>query len=994
MTETNKFKTYDLKILPDGTNFQLQIDADGLEIREVRGLEFESQDIARPFEIYSSIRAALGSELRFQGNLDDIEIESPITETSQIIQYGKDLCRKLLADLESEKLKSFIEINASNDYEIHIRINDEKLSQSGLQIPWEALHLDEAGTQPFAITPQVAISRLLPGNNSFSTSVEIEDSVRILIFSAEPIGEDPVAANQEIRAISKELSDGLGEEFQDNGRSVISLERISRTTRESLRDKLSEFRPHIVHYIGHSNFHENETGVLAFHDSGNPNQKDLISATDFADIFSQNRPVLVVLNSCLSANSGQTPYTGIAKTLIASGIPYVVAMQNFISNKSAITFSTAFYRALENNVPVWQAVSAGRGNIKAQSLPYRLEYITPVLYTQKDPPFLIIPEVIEPPIEDTEIDRNSDTTTSEEDQIPVNWQQSFIKMMGEPGVKNIIGLVVVMEVMLAALANTLFTKFSPYFYVVMILALLGLVIWLLLGSKPLNEERGDGSEPATEGESPRPMLHDDPVLTPQPMRFRTTWKWVLAGLFFLVSAATFALFNYADKIGKKSILREAFLCENDASVSDPALCTDQFVECWNSTQASSPDLCPPQIQCWNASYVTDGALCPPVPTQICPDGSVIPATSTCPPAPVQTQICPDGSVVAVTSTCPPAPVQTQICSDGSVIPVTSTCPPAPIQTQTCSDGSEIPATSTCPSPGLAPPHRCWDGSIVSDPSSCSFAPPSAPSPQFRCWDGGAVPDLSYCPPLEPQLIPTNFCDEEFRQEIVYFEYDRSQSEETSNSIRRILDFGESCRVSHVSLTGHTDSSGAATYNSDLSKRRTKDIRDELILQGIDPLLITSEGRGETDPFVPTGDGVREQLNRRTEIFVTLEPNITNYRERVPEFEVPINPNFENQNEEFNIHPDGDVNTDSEMPQTIVPDDGKVRRTQKYDTELENKVCWSYGSLSDQRPYSEGSVICHKTGGLEDRSEEFSFHICKEHDGLFGWVQVPNKTCIP
>ena len=33
--------------------------------------------------------------------------------------------------------------------------------------------------------------------------------------------------------------------------------------------------------------------------------------------------------------------------------------------------------------------------------------------------------------------------------------------------------------------------------------------------------------------------------------------------------------------------------------------------------------------------------------------------------------------------------------------------------------------------------------------------------------------------------------------------------------------------------------------------------------------ITSEGKGETEPFVQTGDGVKEQLNRRTEVLIQL-----------------------------------------------------------------------------------------------------------------------------
>jgi hypothetical protein len=39
-------------------------------------------------------------------------------------------------------------------------------------------------------------------------------------------------------------------------------------------------------------------------------------------------------------------------------------------------------------------------------------------------------------------------------------------------------------------------------------------------------------------------------------------------------------------------------------------------------------------------------------TQVCPDGSVIPSTSTCPAPTPTTQVCPDGSVIPITSTCP------------------------------------------------------------------------------------------------------------------------------------------------------------------------------------------------------------------------------------------------------------------------------------------------------------------------------------------------------
>jgi outer membrane protein OmpA-like peptidoglycan-associated protein len=55
----------------------------------------------------------------------------------------------------------------------------------------------------------------------------------------------------------------------------------------------------------------------------------------------------------------------------------------------------------------------------------------------------------------------------------------------------------------------------------------------------------------------------------------------------------------------------------------------------------------------------------------------------------------------------------------------------------------------------------------------------------------------------------------------------------------------------------------------LSKRRATDALNELVRQGISRNVITAEGKGETEPFVQTGDGVKEQLNRRTEVLLTL-----------------------------------------------------------------------------------------------------------------------------
>ena len=73
--------------------------------------------------------------------------------------------------------------------------------------------------------------------------------------------------------------------------------------------------------------------------------------------------------------------------------------------------------------------------------------------------------------------------------------------------------------------------------------------------------------------------------------------------------------------------------------------------------------------------------------------------------------------------------------------------------------------------------------------------------------------------------------------------------------------------SRVTATGHTDTSGPATYNMALSLRRANSVKDQLVRDGVPAQAIVVVGAGETKPLAPTGDGVREAQNRRVEIVV-------------------------------------------------------------------------------------------------------------------------------
>ena len=65
------------------------------------------------------------------------------------------------------------------------------------------------------------------------------------------------------------------------------------------------------------------------------------------------------------------------------------------------------------------------------------------------------------------------------------------------------------------------------------------------------------------------------------------------------------------------------------------------------------------------------------------------------------------------------------------------------------------------------------------------------------------------------------------------------------------------------IEGHTDSSGKATYNQQLSQRRAASVLEFLAQQGVDKQRLQAEGKGSTEPLYPEKPEAME--NRRVRI---------------------------------------------------------------------------------------------------------------------------------
>ncbi|MBL8702561.1 MAG: OmpA family protein [Alphaproteobacteria bacterium] len=132
--------------------------------------------------------------------------------------------------------------------------------------------------------------------------------------------------------------------------------------------------------------------------------------------------------------------------------------------------------------------------------------------------------------------------------------------------------------------------------------------------------------------------------------------------------------------------------------------------------------------------------------------------------------------------------------------------------------------------------------------------------RYHFWTPAAAPA-----PATPAAPPAARADIQ-RSFLVFFDFNKSDiTAEAARVIQQAADHAKRGGVSRIIVTGHTDTSGSPQYNQRLSERRAANVREALVRQGLAANSISTVGKGESDPLVKTGDGVREPQNRRAEI---------------------------------------------------------------------------------------------------------------------------------
>ena len=151
----------------------------------------------------------------------------------------------------------------------------------------------------------------------------------------------------------------------------------------------------------------------------------------------------------------------------------------------------------------------------------------------------------------------------------------------------------------------------------------------------------------------------------------------------------------------------------------------------------------------------------------------------------------------------------------------------------------------------------------------NFGEAAPAAPQYKdCWDGSSVPMTSECP---PQLVDGASADLDPLHIPIYFDYDKSNlTAQAAGLVQEAAAQALANDIDSVSVEGNADRSGNSAYNQALSQRRANVVTDALVANGVPADTITTTAYGEDNPAQPTADGVREPLNRRTDVTISFE----------------------------------------------------------------------------------------------------------------------------
>ncbi|MEK6334698.1 MAG: CHAT domain-containing protein [Acidobacteriota bacterium] len=239
--------------------------------------------------------------------------------------------------------------------------------------PWEFAY--DHGRQSFLATEEIHFVRNVLTNVPADPIGLTDGPLRILVVSAQPVGFGRLSIDQELAVIQrgfKPLVDA----------KLVEIEPVARATPSMIHEYLKTEKYEVVHFIGHGTYDEDrDEGCLIFvnEDGG----ESRLGQRSVREIFCGRGLSLVFLNSCESGRGGQADFNkGVAQSLVAHGLPALVANQYSVLDSSATSFAQHFYLSLAHGMSLGQSAREARIAVNYQLHGEPIDWAIPVLYAR------------------------------------------------------------------------------------------------------------------------------------------------------------------------------------------------------------------------------------------------------------------------------------------------------------------------------------------------------------------------------------------------------------------------------------------------------------------------------------------------------------------------------------------------------------------------------------------------------------------------------------
>lgn len=201
--------------------------------------------------------------------------------------------------------------------------------------------------------------------------------LRILVASAQPVGFGQLSIQQEEEIIRRGFDPLIKA-------GLVEVVPLARATPRSIHAALSTGEFAVVHFIGHGEFdEETQEGTLVFENDRGGEAR--LGERSVREIFCQRGIKLVFLNACQSGSGGRADFNkGLAQSLVAHGLPALVANQYSVLDVSATEFARHFYWAVANGFSVGEAAREARIAVNYSLQGEIIDWAVPVVYA-RDP---------------------------------------------------------------------------------------------------------------------------------------------------------------------------------------------------------------------------------------------------------------------------------------------------------------------------------------------------------------------------------------------------------------------------------------------------------------------------------------------------------------------------------------------------------------------------------------------------------------------------------